>query len=259
MVSRPAKNACTDPCTTATSWIGLRAALARTPRVESSVPPDATKEKTMTTLRPILVGLSTAAGVSALTASAFAQTNVNAPPAVNIPMAEPPAADRPLIQRLPRPRLSVEGGAGLLGYISGTGRLGPAWNVRVTAQFTPRWAAEANYVGAANRRSDDTGTLTYEGIDAGARYNILRADEAPVQPFVTAGLGYAAWIGPGGAPAGLVVPVSAGVERMLTPNVKIGARLTVRPSFFEDLGYGYEHNPPGGSTWAIIAGAGGAF
>jgi hypothetical protein len=180
------------------------------------------------------------------------------PPSIDVTVPQPPpAADQPLVQHVPMPTFSVEGGAGVLGYLNGTGRLGPAWNVRVTAEFSPRFAAEANYLGAANRRSDDTGTLTYTTLDAGVRFNVLLADEAPLQPFVTAGLGYAAWIGPGGAPAGLVIPVSAGVERMLTANVKIGARLTVRPSFFEDLGFGWERNPPGGSTWALLVGAGG--
>jgi hypothetical protein len=211
----------------------------------------------MTTTRALVVGSLTACAMTAAP-PAFAQGH-GAPPSVNVAVPEPPPADRPLLDRVPRPAYSVEGGGGLLGYISGTGRVGPAWNVRVTAEFTPRFAAEANYVGAANRRSDDTGTLTYMGLDAGFRYNILRADQAPVTPFVTAGLGYAAWLGPGGAPAGLVLPVSVGVDRMLTSNVKVGARLSLRPSFFEDLGYGYEHNPPGGSTWAIIAGAGGTF
>ena len=181
------------------------------------------------------------------------------PPSLNVGPSGPPPADQPLITRIPEPTFSVEGGAGILGYLSGTGRLGPAWNLRVTAAFSPRLAGEANYVGASNRRSDDTGRLTYTTLDAGVRYNVLRADEAPVQPFLTAGLGYAAWTGPGGAPAGLVIPVSVGVERMLTPHVKIGARLNVRPAFFEDLGYTHERNPPGGSTWALIAGAGGAF
>ncbi len=131
--------------------------------------------------------------------------------------------------------------------------------MRVTGEFTPRLAGEASYLGAANRRSDDTGTLTYTTVDAGVRYNLLLADQAPVQPFLAAGLGYAAWIGPGGAPGGLAIPVSLGVERLLTEHVKIGARLNLRPSFFEDLGHGYEKSPPGGSTWALTAGAGGAF
>jgi hypothetical protein len=180
-------------------------------------------------------------------------------PSINVTVPRPPPADQPLIREIPRPTYSIEGGAGVLGYISGTGRLGPAWNVRVTGEFSPRLAAEANYLGAANHRADDTGTLTYATLDARIRYNVLLADETPVQPYLTAGLGYGAWIGPGGAPAGLVLPVSVGVERLLTPNVKIGARLDVRPSFFEDLGHGYERNPPGGSTWALLAGAGGAF
>ena len=181
------------------------------------------------------------------------------PPSINVGIPRPPPADQPLIREIPQPTYSIEGSAGILGYIGGTGQLGPAWNLRVTGAFTPRLAGEANYVGAANHRADDTGTLTYTSLDARVRYNVLLADQAPVQPYLTAGLGYGAWIGPGGAPAGLVIPVSVGVERLLTPNVKIGARLDVRPSFFENLGYGYETNAPGGSTWALLAGAGGAF
>jgi hypothetical protein len=204
--------------------------------------------------------MAAAGVVASLAAPALAQEGpAGQPPSINVTAPRPPPADQPLVQGVPKPTVSVEAGAGLLGYVNGTGRLGPAWNIRVTAEFTPRFAAEANYLGAANRRSDDTGTLTYTTLDAGFRYNVLRADEAPVQPFITAGLGYAAWIGPGGAPAGLVIPVSAGVERMLTTNIKVGARFVLRPSFFEDLGYGWERNPPGGSTWALLAAAGGAF
>jgi len=202
------------------------------------------------------VAVGVAASLMAVTLPGLAQGQ---PPSINVTVPQPPPADQPLIRNIPRPTLSIEGGAGLLGYLSGTGRIGPAWNLRVTGEFTPRLAAEASYLGAANRRSDDTGTLTYTSLDGGLRYNLLLADQAPVQPFLAAGLGYAAWIGPGGAPAGLVIPVSAGVERMLTEHVKIGARLNLRPSFFEDLGHGYERNPPGGSTWSLTAGAGGAF
>jgi hypothetical protein len=208
-----------------------------------------------------LVAASLAACVGATSSVALAQ---NAPgtegPSVNVQVPTPPPADQPLIRKVPKPyALSVDGGAGVLGYIGGTGALGPAWNVRVGADFTPRFALEAQYLGAANRRSDNTGTLTYQSVDAEVRYNVLRADEAPVQPFLTAGLGWAGWIGPGGAPAALVIPISAGVERMLTERIKIGARLNVRPSFFEDLGHGYERKPPRGDTWALIANVGGGF
>lgn len=207
-----------------------------------------------------IVAVTTAASLATLAAPALAQGAPGGqPPSINVTVPQPPPADQPLVRNIPKPLFSVEGGAGLLGYLGGTGRLGPAWNVRVTADFTPRFAAEGTYVGAANRRSDDTGTLTYISFDGALRYNVLRADEAPVQPFLAAGLGYAGWAGPGGAPAALVIPVSAGVERMLTERIKIGARLMVRPSFFESLGHGYEKNPPGGSTWALLAGAGGAF
>jgi hypothetical protein len=222
----------------------------------------AKKEEEAMTTRATAVGVAAFLATAALAAgvrAGEAQVAVQ-PPALSVEgPPSPPAADRPLITNIPPPAFSIEGGAGLLGYISGTGRLGPAWNLRVTASFSPRFAGEANYLGAANRRSDDTGTLTYTTLDARVRYNLLLADQAPVQPYLAAGFGYAAWIGPGGAPAGLVIPVSLGVERMLLPNVKIGARLDVRPSFFEDLGYAGERNPPGGSTWALIAGAGGAF
>lgn len=202
------------------------------------------------------VAVGVAASLATASAPALAQGE---PPSINVTIPRPPPADQPLIQEIPQPTYSVEGGAGVLGYISGTGRVGPAWNLRVTGAFSPRWAAEANYVGAANGRTDNAGTLTYTSLDARARFNVLLADQAAVQPYVTAGLGYGAFIGPGGAPAALVLPVAIGVERLLTPNVKIGARLDVRPSFFEDLTYGDEKNAPGGSTWAILAGAGGAF
>jgi hypothetical protein len=211
-------------------------------------------------MRATLIVAAAGVAVSAAAPASAQEPSGGPPPSINVEAPRPPPADQPLIQRVPKPTtVSAEGGGGLLGYINGTGRLGPAWNIRVTAEFTPRFAAEANYLGAANRRSDDTGTLTYTSLDAGFRYNVLRADEAPVTPFITAGLGYAAWIGPGGAPAGLVIPVSAGVERMLTPNIKVGARFVLRPSFFEDLGYAWERNPPGGSTWALLVAAGGAF
>src|SRR6185295_15128961 len=53
------------------------------------------------------------------------------PPSMNTPPPGPPPADQPLVQQIPRPHTySLEGGAGLLGYFSGAGRLGPAWNVR---------------------------------------------------------------------------------------------------------------------------------
>jgi hypothetical protein len=181
------------------------------------------------------------------------------PPGATINIPAPPPADRPLIRNIPKPSLSVEGGAGVLGYLGGAGRLGPAWNVRVTADFTPRFAVEGNYVGSINKRSDETGSLAYTSFDADLRYNILRADEAPVQPFISAGAGYAGWIGPGGTPASLVLPLSVGVERMLTERIKIGARLNLRPALFDDLGHGYERNPPGGDAWVLLVNLGGGF
>ena len=216
----------------------------------------------MSTRAMVAVGL--AASATTLVAPAFAQGNPNTPPpgqpSFNAPINQPPPADQPLITRPPQPTaFIVDGGAGVLGYLGGTGRVGPAWNVRLTIDFSRRFAAEANYVGAANTRSDKTGTLIYNSLDAGVRYNILRADEAPVQPYVSGGLGWGSWAGPGGTPAALVIPVSAGIERMLTEHIKVGARFNLRPSFFDDLGHGDEKNAPGGSSWNLVANLGGAF
>jgi hypothetical protein len=215
----------------------------------------------MSTRGIVAVGLFAAAVTQV--SPAFGQGNPNTPQpggaSTDVPIRTPPAADQPLVRQIPRPSFVIDGGAGVLGYIGGTGRVGPAWNVRVTADFTPRFAGEASYVGAANARSDNSGTLVYTSVDARVRYNILRADEAPVQPYVAAGVGYVGWFGPGGSPAGLVLPVALGVERMLTEHVKVGARLDVRPSFFDDLGYGNEKSPPGGDTWSLVANLGGAF
>lgn len=207
--------------------------------------------------------IAAAASVATLASPALAQAQNTPPggepPSMNVQIPRPPPADQPLVKNVPKPTYSVEGGAGILGYINGAGRLGPAWNVRVTAEFTPRIAAEGNYVGAANSRSDETGTLVYNSFDGGFRYNILRADEAPVQPYAVLGLGFAGWSGPGGSPAALVIPGTIGVERMLTEHVKIGARFNLRPSFGEDLSNGMTRNPQGGSAWSMLVGAGGAF
>ena len=129
----------------------------------------------------------------------------------------------------------------------------------MTGSFTPRWSVEGNYTGSVNARSDNTGSLTYTALDADARFNILRADEAPVQPFVTAGVGFASWGGPGGDRAALTLPLAIGADRMLTERIKVGARFSVRPAFFADLGYGNEPNPPSGGTWSLVGNLGGAF
>jgi hypothetical protein len=205
----------------------------------------------MTMRAMVVFGLS----ASLVMAAAVAQ----AEPAVNIAVPEAPPADQPLIRKVPKPILSIEAGAGVLGYIGGVGGLGPAWNVRVTGEFTPRFALEGNYIGAANSRSDNTGTISYQSVDAQFRYNILLADQAPLQPFITAGVGWAGWIGPGGTPAALVLPFSVGAERLLTPNIKVGARVALRPALFDDLGHGHEKNPPGGDAWALLANMGGEF
>lgn len=207
-----------------------------------------------------LLALGLAATLTTLGAAAEAETPQGAPGgSINVTVPEPPPADVPLIRKIPTPLLSVDGGVGIIGYIGGTAALGPAWNVRVTGDFNPRFAVEGNYTGAVNRRSDGTGSLMYASLDGDLRYNILRADQAPVEPFVAAGLGWVGWIGPGGTPAAVVIPITVGAERLLTEHIKIGARFALRPSLFEDLGHGYEQNRPTGDTWSLLANVGGYF
>ena len=205
-------------------------------------------------------------------------------------------ADQPLLQEIPPPALAFEGGGGIDGFISGRaprrppwnarrpppltppgGRAGggikgcggggaaggPTWNARATAASTPRWALEGNYLGSVNRRHDNNANMVVTQVDASARYNILRGGEAPVQPFVTAGIGYAGFSGRDGDMASVVVPVGVGVERMLTPSIKVGARANFRPVLGEDLRTPRDRaanaSGPGGDTWSLTAHLGGGF
>ncbi|AUX35434.1 MULTISPECIES: hypothetical protein [Sorangium] len=175
------------------------------------------------------------------------------------PAGNVPPADQPLIRRIPEPTIAVEGGFGMLGYLGGTAGVGPTWNVRVTGSMSPRVAVEANYIGSVNQRPTMGRSLVLTSLDAGLRYNVLRADEAIVQPFVVAGLGYAGWAGEGGDAFALTVPVTVGVERLVTRNVKLGARFNFRPAFFDDLTVRGAASQTGGDSWALLAHGGGAF
>jgi hypothetical protein len=57
--------------------------------------------------------------------------------------------------------------------------------------------------------------------------------------------------------------VAVGAERLLTPNIKVGARFNLRPSLFENLSQpgrlATENAATGGSVWNLIAQIGGAF
>jgi hypothetical protein len=172
-----------------------------------------------------------------------------------------PPADQPLIRGKIQPvGVSFEGGAGVLGYLGGTAGLGPAWNIRVTADLSDRFSAEGSYMGSLNERTDREGSIVYTGVDVDVRYNLLLPDQAPLQPFVTAGVGYAAYIGKHGDAAAMTLPLSIGAERLLSDTIKISGRLNVRPALFDNLGAPYEQrNPPGGDTWSLMAHLGGAF
>lgn len=175
------------------------------------------------------------------------------------PAGDVPPADQPLIRRIPEPSIAVEGGFGMLGYLGGTAGVGPTWNVRVTGSMSPRVAIEGNYIGSVNQRATLGRSLVMTSLDAGLRYNVLRADQAIVQPFVVAGVGYTGWAGEGGDAFALAVPLTAGVERLVTRNVKLGARLNFRPAFFDDLTVRGAATQTGGDSWALLAHGGGAF
>jgi hypothetical protein len=166
-------------------------------------------------------------------------------------------ADQPLIRRIPAPTIAIDAGAGVLGYTGGAAAVGPAWNVRVTGNFTPRFAGELSYTGAANEATRTDDTLVMTSIDAAVRVNLLQPDQAPVQPYVLAGVGYAGWAGDSGDGFAVTIPLAGGVERMLTRNIKIGARVTFKPAFADELGEGAD--APGGDTWSVVGNVGGGF
>lgn len=214
----------------------------------------------MTVRRMVTAGLAAAAMSAA--APALAQTNPPGNPNLPPPIQSPPPADRPLIPPQVKPKISVEGGAGVLGYLGGTAAVGPAWNARVTGALSEHFAVEGNYTGSVNRRTDKTGSLVYTAVDADVRYNILRADQAPLQPYIAGGLGYVGFIGPGGDVAALSIPVAIGAERLITEQIKAGARFNLRPAVFDNLSHGWEKpGAPGitGSAWSLLANVGGAF
>jgi hypothetical protein len=209
-----------------------------------------------------MVAAGLAAAGMTVAAPSLAQTTTPGNPTTPPAIASPPPADRPLIPRHLQPRVSVEAGAGVLGYISGTAAVGPAWNARVTGALDDHFAVEGNYTGSVNRRSDQSGSLVYTAVDADLRYNILRADQFVVQPYLVGGLGYVGYFGPGGDGAALTIPVAVGVERLLTEQIKAGARFNLRPAFFDNLNH--DTGQPnaagtGGSVWTLLANVGGAF
>jgi len=172
-----------------------------------------------------------------------------------------PPADQAVLKRIPQPVFSIEAGGGVVGFVGGTGAPGPGWNVRITGAMSDRFAIEGNYLGSVNERTDTKDTLVMTAIDAGLRYNILLPEEFFVQPFVVGGAGYAGFAGRNGDPAMLVVPLVLGAERLLTPNIKVGARFSYRPAFFDDLSTPStpRGDTPGADTWTLLAQIGGGF
>jgi len=172
-----------------------------------------------------------------------------------------PPADQPIIRRLPQPTLAVEGGAGLTGFTGGIGGLGAGWNVRVSGALSERFAIEGNYNGAVNQRADTRDNLIMTAVDVGGRYYLTAANALPLQPYLAAGVGYAGFAGRYGDAATLIVPVSVGADRMLTQKIKVGARFTYRPAFFDNLASPITPlgDSPGADTWSLLAQVGGGF
>ncbi len=196
--------------------------------------------------------------------SARAQTSpspAKEPPSPSEKRTGLPPADQPVLRHIPRPVLSVEGGGGVIGFVGGAGAPGPAWNLRVTGAMSDRIAIEGNYMGSINTRTDTKDSLVMTAIDAGLRYNLLLPEQFPVQPFVVGGVGYAGFAGKNGDPAMLVVPLVIGAERLLTPNIKVGARFSYRPAFFDDLSTPLtpRGEKVGADTWTLLAQVGGGF
>ncbi|MGK4000868.1 hypothetical protein [Sorangium sp. So ce1024] len=212
----------------------------------------------MSMQRRAAAAMAVAATTMALAGAAGAQ-DAGRPEQRDRPPRNVPPADQPLIRRIPEPTIAVEAGFGALGYLGATAGVGPTWNVRVTGAMTPRVAIEGNYTGSVNERATRGTSLVMTSLDAGVRYNILRADEAVVQPFVVGGVGYSGWAGEGGDAFALVVPVTVGAERLVTRNVKLGARFNYRPAFFDDLTVRGAATRTGGDSWALLAHGGGAF
>jgi hypothetical protein len=172
-----------------------------------------------------------------------------------------PPADQPVLRRIPQPVISVEGGGGVVGFVGGVGAPGPAWNLRVTGTMSDRISIEGNYLGSVNERSDTKDSLVMTAVDVGLRYNLMLPEQFPVQPFVVGGVGYAGFAGRNGDPATLVVPLVVGGERLLTPNIKVGARFSYRPAFFDDLSTPTtpRGDRPGADMWTLLAQIGGGF
>ena len=135
-----------------------------------------------------------------------------------------PRADQPLLPPDTDPVFGFEGGAGILGYFDGTASVGPVWQARLRAHLTRDWSVEATYMGSVNDREDNDATMVTTHIDGSVRYDAFRSYNFPVQPFMTAGLGYVGFAGDDGDMAAVTIPLGVGGDRALTRNIRVGAR-----------------------------------
>jgi Outer membrane protein beta-barrel domain len=215
------------------------------------------KEKMM--IRRLLAIGSACASLAAVgTASAQQST-----PEQGAPATAPPRADQPILPQDIDPVFGFEGGVGILGFFDGTASIGPLWQVRARAHFSPSWSIELNYMGSVNDRDDNDATMVTTQIDGSVRYDMFRSYNPPVQPFVTVGLGYAGFSGDDGDMAAMTIPVGIGVDRALTRHIRLGGRFNFNPVIGEDLDTPQDRvegeDGPGGDNWSVAAHLGGQF
>lgn len=203
------------------------------------------------------------AASATLGGSALAQENT--PPPGQLPAADEPIV-KPERMKFGIEKLTLEAGGGILGFVSGAGAIGPAWSARASYPLSSHVVLEGNYNGSVNKRPVINTKLVSTLIDADVRYNLVPADAAPVQPYVVAGVGWGGFAGDGGDMGTLIIPLSVGAERALTSHIKVGARFTFRPAFFDDLSFSEgvanglsAPGSPGADTYELVASVGGNF
>lgn len=153
------------------------------------------------------------------------------------------------------PRLVLGVDAGLshfaegspFGFHTGTGsitRLGPAWGLRVGAEFTRWFALEAHYIGLSNRADDSVSTRGSRGLSTNALAAELRftAPTRFIQPYLFFGPGWY-WTSVDGSSAAtqlthsneLGVPIGIGLQVPLPRGLSLGAEATYHRLFGESF------------------------
>ena len=133
------------------------------------------------------------------------------------------------------------------GFQTGTGSAtlyGPAWGLRIGAEFTSWFAVEAHYIGMSNRAkafvsSGGRSSLLTNAIAAELRFT---APTAYVQPYLFFGPGlYSTSVGGSAASTELTgstefgVPIGVGLQVPLPRGISLGAEMTYHRFFSESF------------------------